>query len=83
MIGYFLGQCISFTYSFLLSEVVVLSVVCSVPNNLAADDSSGAVVVGDTVVASNNWNSIFTLQGTWRETWTQQNYFHFLNHINK
>ena len=44
----------SFTFPFLLSEVVVLSVFCSVPNDLAADDSSGAVVVGDTVVASNN-----------------------------
>ena len=44
----------SFTFPFLFSEVVVLSVFCSVPNDLATDDSSGAVVVGDTVVASNN-----------------------------
>ena len=49
-----LYHCYGLTHSYVLSEVVVLSVVCSVPNNLAADDSSGAVVVGDTVAASNN-----------------------------
>ena len=32
----------------------LLSEVCSVPNNLAADDSSGAVVVGSTVVGTYN-----------------------------